>query len=65
MEWACYTLPDDEQVEAEGSIRDAPLGTSLAAAHRTTCGGNTGMAGIQQVVTSVRLQQTHVRSTVV
>merc|ERR1711865_289498 len=48
MEWACYTLPDDEQVEAEGSIRDVPHGTSLAAAHRTTCGGNTGMAGIQQ-----------------
>merc|ERR1711865_1276158 len=30
MEWACYTLPDDEQVEAEGSIREYGHGRHTA-----------------------------------
>ena len=54
IEWAGYTLPGAEQIRAEGGIRNAPYGTSLAGAHTTTRGGgSTGMDGTQQVVTPV------------
>jgi len=55
IEWAGYTLPGAEQIRAEGGIRNAPYGTSLAGAHTTTRGGgSTGMDGTQQGMAAAR-----------